>query len=55
VDDADAHCARARAHGARIVTEPSNRDYDDWEDRTYEALDCEGHRWWFGQRVRTRS
>lgn len=55
LDDVDAHCARARAHGARIVTDPSNRDYDDWEDRTYEALDCEGHRWWFGQRVRTRS
>jgi uncharacterized glyoxalase superfamily protein PhnB len=55
VSDVDAHFARARAHGATIVSEPSNRDYDDWEDRAYEALDCEGHRWWFGQRVRTRS
>ena len=55
VSDVDAHFARARAHGATIVSEPSNRDYDDWEDRTYEALDCEGHRWWFGQRVATRS
>ena len=54
VDDVDAHFARARAGGAPIVSEPSNRDYDDWEDRTYETLDCEGHRWWFGQRVRTR-
>ena len=54
VDDVDAHFARARAGGAQIVSEPSNRDYDDWEDRTYETLDCEGHRWWFGQRVRTR-
>jgi uncharacterized glyoxalase superfamily protein PhnB len=53
VDDIEAHCARARAHGARIVTEPSNRDYDDWEDRTYETLDCEDHRWWFAQRMRT--
>jgi len=53
VDDVDAHCARARAHGARIVSEPSKRDYDDWADRTYETLDCEGHRWWFAQRVRT--
>jgi uncharacterized glyoxalase superfamily protein PhnB len=53
VDDVDAHFARARAGGARIVSEPSNRDYDAWEDRTYETLDCEGHRWWFGQRVRT--
>lgn len=54
VDDVDAHFARARAGGAQIVSEPSNRDYDEWEDRTYETLDCEGHRWWFGQRVRTR-
>lgn len=54
VDDVDAHCARARAGGAQIVSEPSNRDYGDWEDRTYETLDLEGHRWWFGQRVRTR-
>ena len=52
VDDVEAHCARARAAGARIVSEPSNRDYDAWEDRTYETLDCEGHRWWFAQRVR---
>ena len=54
VDDVDAHFARARDHGATIVSEPSNRDYDDWEDRTYETLDREGHRWWFAQRVRTR-
>ncbi|MGH7288290.1 MAG: VOC family protein [Myxococcota bacterium] len=54
VDDVDAHFARARAGGAQVVSEPSNRDYDEWEDRTYETLDCEGHRWWFGQRVRTR-
>jgi uncharacterized glyoxalase superfamily protein PhnB len=52
VDDVDAHCARARAAGARILTEPSNRDYGEFEDRTYGAEDCEGHRWWFGQRVR---
>jgi uncharacterized glyoxalase superfamily protein PhnB len=55
VEDVDAHCARARACGARIVSEPSNREYDAWQDRTYEALDAEGHRWWFGQRVRTGS
>jgi len=52
VDDVDVHFARARAGGAVIVSEPTNRDYEAWEDRTYEALDCEGHRWWFGQRVR---
>jgi uncharacterized glyoxalase superfamily protein PhnB len=54
VEDVAAHVARARAGGAEIVSEPSERDYDDWADRTYEALDCEGHRWWFAQRLRTK-
>lgn len=54
VDDADAHCARARAAGARIVQEPSVHDYgeDYWADKGYEAQDLEGHFWWFVQRVR---
>jgi uncharacterized glyoxalase superfamily protein PhnB len=55
VDDVDAHCARARASGASILSEPSKRDYGGWEDRSYEALDCEGHRWCFAQRVRDPS
>ncbi|MBL8684016.1 MAG: VOC family protein [Myxococcales bacterium] len=55
VDDADAHCARARANGARIVREPATEDYGDdfWADRTYGALDPEGHLWFFMQRVRS--
>ena len=54
VDDADAHCARARARGARIVEEPATHDYgeDYWTDRSYGALDPEGHVWWMTQRVR---
>ncbi len=54
VEDADAHCAHARAAGAKIVTEPTTHDYGDdyWSDRTYMAEDFEGHRWWFMQRVR---
>jgi uncharacterized glyoxalase superfamily protein PhnB len=54
VDDADAHCARARAAGAKIVTEPKTSDYgeDYWSDRSYEAVDPEGHHWWFMHRVR---
>lgn len=54
VDDVDAHCARARAAGAKIVHEPSTQDYagDYWADRTYMAEDTEGHHWWFMQRVR---
>jgi uncharacterized glyoxalase superfamily protein PhnB len=55
VDDADAHCARARAAGAQICSEPATVDYgaDYWSDRNYAALDCEGHLWWFMQRIRT--
>ena len=54
VDDADAHCAYARQHGARIVEEPATHDYGDdyWADRSYGALDPEGHLWWITQRVR---
>jgi len=55
VDDADAHCARARAAGAEIAYEPTTTDYgaDYWADRSYAAFDPEGHLWWFMQRVRT--
>jgi uncharacterized glyoxalase superfamily protein PhnB len=54
VDDADAHCATARRHGARIVEEPATHDYgaDHWSDRSYGALDPEGHMWWITQRLR---
>jgi uncharacterized glyoxalase superfamily protein PhnB len=53
VDDVEAHCARARAAGAQIVTEPTTKDYgSDWGiDRGYQAEDPEGHRWWFAQRM----
>eukprot|EP00850_Spirogloea_muscicola_P022153 SM000279S10399 [mRNA] locus=s279:66256:67936:- [translate_table: standard] len=54
VADADAHCAAARAAGAAILQEPELHDYgpEHWADRSYEAADLEGHRWWFAQRVR---
>ena len=54
VDDPDAHCARAKAAGAVIVDEPRVHDYggDYWADRSYGALDLEGHVWWFTARVR---
>ena len=51
-EDVDAHCDRARAAGARVVAEPSDQFYG---DRTYQALDLEGHRWVFAQTVRTVS
>jgi uncharacterized glyoxalase superfamily protein PhnB len=55
VDDADAHCEHARSKGARIVEEPATHDYgpDYWADRSYAALDLEGHLWWITQRLRS--
>jgi uncharacterized glyoxalase superfamily protein PhnB len=54
VDDADAHCAYARARGAEILEEPATHDYgpEHWSDRSYGARDPEGHVWWIAQRVR---
>jgi uncharacterized glyoxalase superfamily protein PhnB len=54
VDDVDAHCARAQAAGAVIVEPPTTHDYgeDYWVDRSYGALDPDGHLWWFMQRLR---
>jgi len=56
VDDVDAHVERARAAGARIVSEPAVHDYgeDYWADRGYECVDLGGHHWWFYERLRTR-
>lgn len=45
VDDADAHCRRARERGAEIITEPFDTDYG---SRDYAALDPEGNQWHFG-------
>ncbi|HUO89335.1 MAG TPA: VOC family protein [Rhizomicrobium sp.] len=50
--DIDAHCARARAAGATIVAEPADQFYG---DRTYRALDPEGHLWTFGQQIKVLS
>ena len=54
VDDADAHCEHARSAGATITMEPETQDHgeDYWADRIYEAVDPEGHHWFFIQRVR---
>jgi PhnB protein len=46
VDDVDAHCERARAAGATVLSEPENVPYG---DRRYRAEDLEGHRWMFAQ------
>lgn len=54
IDDVDSHCEQARAHGAKIIDEPKVHDYgeDYWADRSYGAIDPEGHMWWFTQRLR---
>lgn len=49
VPDVDGHCARARAAGATIAAEPEDQFYG---DRTYRALDLEGHMWTFAQTLR---
>ncbi|WP_324906892.1 VOC family protein [Lysobacter sp.] len=48
VDDADAHHARAVAHGARILHPPTDHPYG---ERQYSALDPAGHVWTFSQSV----
>lgn len=55
VDDAEAHCAQARAAGAEIVEELAEHDYGEafWCDRSYGARDPEGHVWWLTQRLRS--
>lgn len=45
VEDADAHCERARGAGAKIVAEPFDTDYG---SRDYTAHDLEGNVWHFG-------
>lgn len=56
VDDADAHCRKAREAGAKIISEPKTVDYgaEYWADRNYECEDPEGHRWWIAQRIRNQ-
>jgi len=46
VDDARAHCERARAHGARILMEPTDFEYG---ERQYSAEDPFGHQWTFSE------
>ena len=44
VEDVDAHYARAKSAGATVIAEPKDEGYG---DRTYRAVDPEGHRWLF--------
>jgi uncharacterized glyoxalase superfamily protein PhnB len=44
IEDVQAHCARARAAGAKILTEPTDHVYG---ERQYNAEDFYGHLWDF--------
>ena len=46
VEDARAHCERAREHGAKILMEPTDFEYG---ERQYEAEDPAGHHWTFSE------
>jgi uncharacterized glyoxalase superfamily protein PhnB len=46
VEDVNAHCARARAHGAEILMEPTDFEYG---ERQYTAADLAGHQWTFSE------
>lgn len=46
VEDARAHCEHARAHGARILMEPTEFPYG---ERQYSAEDPAGHQWTFSE------
>jgi uncharacterized glyoxalase superfamily protein PhnB len=46
VEDARAHCEHARAHGARILMEPTDFEYG---ERQYQAEDPFGHQWTFSE------
>lgn len=46
VEDAHAHCERAREHGAEILMEPRDFEYG---ERQYTAADLAGHQWTFSE------
>jgi uncharacterized glyoxalase superfamily protein PhnB len=48
VEDADAHCARARENGAKILREPTDHVYG---ERQYTAQDPGGYLWTFSQTI----
>jgi uncharacterized glyoxalase superfamily protein PhnB len=48
VEDADTHCEQAAAHGATILSPPTDYPYG---ERQYTAEDLGGHRWTFSQTI----
>jgi len=52
VDDVDEHYGRAKAAGAKVVEEPHETVYGEYQ---YSAEDLDGHRWLFSRHARDRS
>jgi uncharacterized glyoxalase superfamily protein PhnB len=48
IEDANAHCARARKNGATILSDPKDQPYG---ERQYNAQDFFGHRWDFTETI----
>jgi uncharacterized glyoxalase superfamily protein PhnB len=51
VDDVNAHYARAKAAGARILEEPHETVYGEYQ---YAAEDLDGHHWLFSRHAKDR-
>lgn len=51
VDDVDAHYYRAKAAGAKILEEPHETEYGEYQ---YAAEDLDGHHWLFSRHVKNR-
>ena len=51
VDDVDAHYARAKAAGAKILEEPHETGYGEYQ---YAAEDLDGHHWLFSWHAKDR-
>ena len=52
VEDVDGHFKRAKAAGAKILEEPHETVYGEWQ---YAAEDLEGHHWLFSRHARDLS
>jgi uncharacterized glyoxalase superfamily protein PhnB len=52
VDDVDAHYVRAKAAGAKILEEPHETEYGEYQ---YAAEDLDGHHWLFSRHANDRS
>jgi uncharacterized glyoxalase superfamily protein PhnB len=52
IEDVDAHYANAKSAGAKIVEEPHETEYGEYQ---YGALDLDGHHWLFSRHAKDRS